>query len=108
MVAANKIDKLSGWSSNKDSLLLKNISLQAETTKGYLDNKLYELIGKFYDDFGFESERFDRVTNPAKQLSIVPVSAMTGEGISELLMVLIGLAQKYLTESLNLNLHSNV
>jgi translation initiation factor 5B len=104
VVAANKIDKLSGWRSDPDSLLLKNISLQGETTRGYLNNKLYELIGKFYDDFGFESERFDRVTNPAKQLSIVPVSAMTGEGLPELLMMLIGLAQKYLTASLNLNL----
>jgi translation initiation factor 5B len=100
VVAANKIDKLSGWSSNKDPLVLKNISLQAETTRRYLDQKIYELVGKFHEDFGFESERFDRVSDPAKQLSIVPVSAITGEGLSELLMVIIGLAQKYMKGSL--------
>ena len=38
--------------------------------------------------------------NITKQISIVPASAMTGEGISEVLMVLVGLAQKFLEKNL--------
>src|SRR3989344_967800 len=51
---------------------------------------------------GINSERFDRVEEYTKQVAIVPVSAITGDGIPELLMVLVGLAQKYLEISLRL------
>ena len=37
-----------------------------------------------------------------RNLAIVPVSAHTGEGIAELLMVMIGLAQRYMEDSLTL------
>ena len=49
---------------------------------------------------GFNSERFDRVTDFQRNLVIVPVSSMTGEGIGDLLMIMIGLAQRYLTDGL--------
>ena len=39
----------------------------------------------------------------AKQIAIVPVSAHTGQGIPELLMVLTGLAQKYFEEKLEID-----
>ncbi|HOQ18741.1 MAG TPA: translation initiation factor IF-2, partial [Methanothermobacter thermautotrophicus] len=51
---------------------------------------------------GFESERFDRVTDFASQVSIIPISAITGEGIPELLTMLMGLAQQYLREQLKI------
>jgi len=106
IVVANKIDRLSGWVSNKDKFLIKNISSQAETTRKNLDLKIYQLVGKF-SELGFQSERFDRVQNHAKELSIVPLSALTGEGIPELLMVLIGLAQKYMKQNLESDLEKN-
>lgn len=99
VVVANKIDRISGWQSNKDKFLIKNISLQAEGTRKSLDIKIYQLIGKL-SELGFQSERFDRVQDHTKELSVVPLSALTGEGIPELLMVLIGLAQKYMMQKL--------
>ena len=39
-----------------------------------------------------------------KQIAIVPTSAKTGEGIPELLMVLTGLAQKFMEQRLNVNI----
>jgi len=101
VVALNKIDLISGWN-KKDDLLLRSIELQTEETHGLLDTKLYELVGKLHD-LGFASERFDRVEDHTKQLALIPTSASTGEGIPELLMVLTGLAQKFLNECLTCN-----
>jgi translation initiation factor 5B len=98
IVAANKIDLLPGWNSSKENIL-KSISKQSQDVQTSLDTKIYELVGKLYE-FGFQSERFDRVENYTKQVAIIPVSAKTGEGIPELLMVITGLAQKYLESCL--------
>ncbi len=98
IVAANKIDLLPGWNTNKENLL-KSISKQSQDVQKHLDTKIYELVGRIYE-FGFQSERFDRVENYTKQVAIIPVSAKTGEGIPELLMVITGLAQKYLESCL--------
>jgi len=104
IVAANKIDLLPGWNSAKDNIL-KNISNQGQDTQKRLDIKLYELVGKLHE-FGFASERFDRVSNHTKEIAIIPVSSKTGEGIPELLMVLTGLAQKYLENCLKCDINS--
>jgi len=94
IVAANKIDLISGWQENKVPLL-KSISMQTDITRGLMDKKHYELVGKFYEH-GLEAERFDRVDDYTKQIAIVPTCARSGEGFPELLMVLTGLTQKYL------------
>ena len=52
---------------------------------------------------GFQSERFDRISDFASQISIIPISARSGEGIIEVLAMLLGLAQEYLTEQLEIN-----
>jgi len=98
IVAANKIDLLPGWR-KFDKKLLKSISLMPENLQQLLDTKIYEIVGKL-SEHGFNSERFDRIEDFTKQVGIVPVSAKTGEGISELLFVLIGLAQKFLEKNL--------
>jgi len=104
IIAANKIDLLSGWQ-KKDDFLIKDINLQSERVKQELDNKIYELVGKL-SGLGFNSERFDRVDDYTKNVAIVPVSAKTNDGISELLMVVSGLAQKYLENNLLINKES--
>ena len=100
IIAANKIDMTSGWQINPKESLLQNIAQQPQRTQEVLDQKLYELVGKLYE-IGFNAERFDRVSDYTKQLAIVPISALTGEGIPELLMVLAGLAQRFLDQQLN-------
>lgn len=100
VVAANKIDLVLGWRSNSKPLI-QNIQEQSERTQQEFDTKVYELVGKLFE-LGFQAERFDRVSDYTKQLAIVPVSAKTGEGVPELLMVLAGLAQKFLEQQLRI------
>jgi len=98
IIAANKIDLLTEWKQS-DAPLLQNINQQSEQTVKEIETKLYEIVGKL-SELGLESERFDRVSDYTKQIAIIPTSAETGEGIPELLMVLTGLAEKYLEECL--------
>jgi len=99
VVAANKVDLIPGWRSNKKKPLLTNISQQDMDVQQQVDTKVYEIVGKLHE-LGFGSERFDRIENYTKQIAIVPVSAKTGEGLPELLMVITGIAQKFLEECL--------
>ena len=99
IVAANKIDRIDGWVSEENRPFMKAYNAQSKWVKEDLDNRLYNMMGTLSRE-GFSSERFDRVRDFTKNVAIVPVSAKTGEGIGELLAVLIGLTQQYLTEKL--------
>ena len=98
IIAANKIDLVSGWQ-QKEGALIKRINDQFDQVKERLDNGIYTIVGEL-SKYGFNSERFDRVDDFTKEIAIVPCSAKTGEGMAELLMVLAGLAQKFLNDCL--------
>jgi translation initiation factor 5B len=99
IVAANKIDRVPGWKSQPDNAFLKVYAQQSSFVKEDLDNKLYEVMGSF-SRLKISTDRFDRVRDFTSTVALVPVSAKTGEGITELLMVLIGLTQQYLKKQL--------
>jgi translation initiation factor 5B len=99
MLAANKIDLIPGWQALPKVGFLESFEKQRPAVKQALDDRVYELVGKLHE-LGFESERFDRVTDFRRQVSIVPTSAKTGEGIPEILTVLSGLAQRFLEDQL--------
>ncbi|MEN6592324.1 MAG: translation initiation factor IF-2 [Methanobacterium sp.] len=105
IVAGNKIDRIYGWEVHQDSTFMKSYHEQAKSVQEKLDTSIYELVGILHGE-GFESERFDRVSNFAKQVSIIPMSAKTGEGIAELLTMLMGLAQQYLQKQLQIETDS--
>ncbi|MFH1682200.1 MAG: translation initiation factor IF-2, partial [Candidatus Woesearchaeota archaeon] len=99
IVAANKVDLVPGWEYDQQKGMISNINSLSPYAIGEFEKKIYELVGRLHE-FGLQSERFDRVSDYTKQIAIVPVSALTGQGIPELLMVLTGLAQKYLEQCL--------
>ncbi len=99
IVAANKIDKISGWNPQAGKPFILSYPEQAEHVKKALDEKLYVIIGKLYE-MGFSSDRYDRVRDFQRNIGVVPVSARTGEGIPDLLMILMGLAQRFLEKDL--------
>ncbi|GAH15875.1 unnamed protein product, partial [marine sediment metagenome] len=98
IIAANKIDKISGWQQQK-GIAKTRIESQRVPTKTLFEEKLYELIGIIYDK-GFKSDIIYNVKDFQKNIPIIPISAKTGEGIPELLMMLVGLAQRFLEERL--------
>jgi translation initiation factor 5B len=101
VVAANKVDRIQGWTPTQNSPFIKSFDRQPDYVKTAIEMKTYELVGKL-SDLGFSSDRYDRIRDFTRNVGIVPISAKTGEGIPDLLMVLIGLAQRFLEENLRL------
>ncbi len=99
VIALNKIDLLHGWKRNKGVIFIENVGAQNESVQLNFEKKLYEVVEKL-SGMSFESDRFDRVSDYTKQIAIVPTSAKTAEGIPELLMVIVGLSQRYLASKL--------
>ena len=102
IVVANKIDMLFGWEVHEGVSFKESFNQQAPSVQQNLDTKVYEIVGTLHKE-GFQSERFDRISDFASQISIIPISARSGEGIIEVLAMLLGLAQEYLTEQLEIN-----
>lgn len=100
LVVANKIDSLPGWKKSNE-VLGKRLDKQNDVARNAFEKKLYDLIGDLFNN-GFSSNRYDRISDFKKNVAIVPISAKTGEGIPELLMVLVGLAQRFLEEKLSI------
>jgi len=99
VVALNKIDRLTGWRSTSTPYLTEALKKQDKTVLEELDTRIYSVVGSL-SRLGFRSEAYYRVKDFSREVAIVPVSAKTGEGIPELIMVLIGLTQHYLTKRL--------
>ena len=99
VVAANKVDAISGWRVGV------KIDEQLDRTKEEFYNKFYKLVGQLSDQ-GFDSQLYTQITDFRKEVAIVPISARKGENVPELLMILIGLAQHYLADQLSVEMNS--
>ncbi|MCS7093604.1 MAG: translation initiation factor IF-2 [Candidatus Aenigmarchaeota archaeon] len=101
VVAATKIDKVAGWRAQKTTSFLESIKHQDEKMVRELDLKIYKIVSTL-SEYGFDSDRFDRIEDFTKKIAIVPVSSITKEGLAELISILSGLAQKFLRKRLKL------
>lgn len=99
IIVLNKIDLIPGWHSHPKVRVLASIASQSSAAEQEMEKILYTLVGKLAEE-GLNAERFDRVDDFTKQIAIVPASAKTGEGLPELLMVITGLAQRFLEKAL--------
>jgi translation initiation factor 5B len=118
VVALNKVDMLSGWKEKKKGGIKTDKQLQIKTDISanlpfiteeiknqdshiltLLDEKIYTVVGSL-SRMGFNSEAFWRIKEFDKELAIVPISAVSGVGIPELMTVLVGLAQQYMKKRL--------
>ena len=103
VIAANKIDLVPGFSF-KNKPLMETINSQSENTRNEIDKRIYGIVGKL-SEYNFDSERFDRVEDYTKKIAIIPTSAKLKIGIPELLLVLAGLAQKFMESKLSIDVN---
>jgi translation initiation factor 5B len=99
IVAANKIDTVPGWNPNPDLPVQQTLEKQSDRAESRLNEQLYEIIGQLSDE-DFSADMYWRVQNFRKNIGVVPVSAETGEGVPDLLTVMMGLSQRYLKEEM--------
>ncbi|MFO7792607.1 MAG: translation initiation factor IF-2 [Candidatus Saliniplasma sp.] len=98
IIGANKVDRIAGWDS-KNKPFIRSFQEQSKSARDRMTDALYEIIGDLYD-MGFSSDRYDAIDDFSKNIAIVPMSAETGEGVEDMLMTLIGLAQTFLKNEL--------
>ena len=99
VVAANKVDALSGWV--KDSPPER----QSQQVRDIFYKKFYGIVAQLSEQ-GFDADLFSQVSDYGKQVGIVPISAKTGEGVPALMMMLVGLIQTYLAKQLSVEVKS--
>ncbi|MEM0483886.1 MAG: translation initiation factor IF-2 [Pyrobaculum sp.] len=95
VIAANKLDRIYGWKSVENRPFL----FAVEDQEWHAVATLEERIGKLIEELsrhGVEADRYDRVRDFSKQVPIVPTSAVTGEGVADLLLVLAGVSQRFI------------
>lgn len=100
VIAANKIDLIPGWRHGENRTFANALAAQDPRVAAELDEKLYNLTGKIFDKAGFSADRFDKITDFTKTVAIVPVSGKFGEALPDLLLILVGLAQRFLEQEL--------
>jgi translation initiation factor 5B len=99
VVALNKIDRLYGWKKVDNNGFQESLALQSRGVQNEFKNRLEETKTAFAEQ-GFNSELFYENKSMAKYVSLIPTSAHTGEGIPDLLKLLIQLTQERMTGSL--------
>jgi len=102
VVAANKVDTIPGWQVHEDAPIQQTVAEQSDRVETAFNEKLYEIIGEL-SDAGFSSDFYWRVQDFRSNVGVVPVSAETGEGVPDLLAVLMGLAQRYMKEDMEID-----
>ena len=99
IVALNKIDRLYDWKEIPNNSFRDSFSKQAKSVQGEFQTR-FEQIKVALAEQGLNSELYFQNKNIAKYVSIVPTSAVTGEGVPDLLWLLLELTQKRMSKQL--------
>ena len=99
VVAGNKVDRIHGWDAEEGRSMAISMRGQSKESLGLFDQRYWELVGQFAEE-GLNLERDEKIKDFTKEIAMVPISAREGEGIQDLLAVVIGLAERYLSDQL--------
>lgn len=99
IVALNKIDRLYGWKKIENNGFQDSMVLQNKGVQNEFRDRLEKTKVAFAEQ-GFNAELFYENKSMAKNVSLVPTSAHTGEGIPDMLKLLVSLTQERMTNKL--------
>lgn len=99
IVALNKIDRLYDWKEIPNNSFRDSFTKQAKSVQDEFFSR-FEQIKLALAEQGLNSELYFQNKNMAKYVSIVPTSAVTGEGVPDLLWLLLELTQKRMSKQL--------
>ncbi|OIR57970.1 MAG: translation initiation factor eIF5B [Amphiamblys sp. WSBS2006] len=99
IVALNKIDRLYGWEANKDISVKKNLERQKKNVKTEFEDRLAGIVGQFASE-GMNAELYTRNKDIRRTVSLIPTSAVTGDGVADLVLVVCMVTQKMMRKDL--------
>ncbi|KAM0671869.1 eukaryotic translation initiation factor 5B [Ordospora colligata] len=101
IVALNKIDRLYGWKSTDFSDFESAISRQSKGTFEDFDRRVGNTILAFAE-LGFNARLFSKNDDKRRFISLVPTSAVSGEGIPDLVSLILELSEKYMESKMKI------
>lgn len=99
IVALNKIDRLYGWKKIDNNGFQDSLAKQGRNVRDEFETRLEKTKLAFAEE-GFNSEVYYKNKSMARNVSLIPTSAHTGEGIPDMLKLLVTLTQERMTTSL--------
>ncbi|KAK6923757.1 Translation initiation factor IF- 2, domain 3 [Dillenia turbinata] len=99
IVALNKVDRLYGWKTCPNSPIQRALKQQTRDVQKEFNQRLEEVIFRFKEQ-GLNTELYYKNSEMGETFNIVPTSAISGEGIPDLLLLLVQRAQKTMLEKL--------
>ncbi|KAI0014251.1 hypothetical protein F4779DRAFT_558864 [Xylariaceae sp. FL0662B] len=99
IVALNKIDRLYGWKKVDNNGFQESLALQSRGVQNEFRNRLEQTKLSFAEQ-GFNAELYYENKSMARYVSLCPTSAHTGEGIPDMLKLIIQLTQDRMVGSL--------
>ncbi|KAI0161772.1 hypothetical protein GGR52DRAFT_561097 [Hypoxylon sp. FL1284] len=99
IVALNKIDRLYGWKKVDNNGFQESLALQNKGVQNEFKSRLDETKLAFSEQ-GFNAELYYENKSMARYVSLVPTSAHTGEGIPDMLKLILQLTQERMVGSL--------
>lgn len=99
IVALNKIDRLYGWKKIDNNGFQDSLAKQGRNVRDEFETRLEKTKLAFAEE-GFNSEVYYKNKSMARNVSLIPTSAHTGEGIPDMLKLLVTLTQERMTSSL--------
>ncbi|KAL3619260.1 hypothetical protein CASFOL_036830 [Castilleja foliolosa] len=99
IVALNKVDKIFGWKTCRNAPIKKALSQQNSDVKMRFNDGLKKVKNQLQEQ-GLNAELYYKNKEIWETCNIVPTSAKSGEGIPDLLLLLVQWTQKTMIESL--------
>ncbi|CAL9240921.1 unnamed protein product [Arabidopsis halleri] len=99
IIALNKVDRLYGWKTCKNAPIVKAMKQQDKDVTNEFNMRLRAIKTEFQEQ-GLNTELYYKNKEMGETFSIVPTSAISGEGVPDLLLLLVQWAQKTMVEKL--------
>lgn len=99
VVALNKIDRVYEWKSTKSKDVQDIIKSQSRSTRQFFEDRVKQVILEFANQ-SLNAVLYFENPDPRQYISMVPTSALTGEGMGNLMALIVELTQSMMAKRL--------
>ncbi|KAG8972858.1 hypothetical protein FRC05_009497 [Tulasnella sp. 425] len=99
IVALNKIDRMFGWEAIPNNAVQDSLKKQKASVRKEFETRTRDTILAFAEQ-GLNAKLYYENDQPGRIVSLVPTSAITGEGVPDMINLLVSLTQQRMSDKL--------
>ncbi|KIO28983.1 hypothetical protein M407DRAFT_174614 [Tulasnella calospora MUT 4182] len=99
IVALNKIDRMFGWEAIPNNAVQDSLKKQKSSVRKEFETRTRDTILAFAEQ-GLNAKLYYENDQPGRIVSLVPTSAITGEGVPDMINLLVSLTQARMSDKL--------